>query len=143
MTVSNAGGSVTSDMVILLMTPAITRLTDDVYVIEGDTLKLNVTIVGTPPFKYNWTFPDGTTKGPEEGSSSELEVIDVKSLHAGTYSVVVEGQVGKSVTVDITVAVLQPAKIVTQPIGGEAVFGEGYSFFPAKRRRNQFSEQLF
>ncbi|MDP6794196.1 MAG: immunoglobulin domain-containing protein [Verrucomicrobiota bacterium] len=125
-TVSNAGGTVTSDMVTLLMPPAITRLTDDIYVIEGDTLKLNVTPVGTPPFTYFWSHNESSLENDIQ--NSELMVEGVKPSDAGTYSVVVEGQVGEPVTVNITVAVLQPASIITQPIGGEPVFGESFSF---------------
>ena len=39
-TVSNAGGTLTSDMVTLLMPPAITRLTDDVYAVSYTHLTL-------------------------------------------------------------------------------------------------------
>ena len=53
--ISNQTGTETSDTATLFVVvpPAITQLTDQVSVVEGDTLKLTVTAVGTEP-KYQW-----------------------------------------------------------------------------------------
>ncbi len=123
--VTNAEGSVTSDMVALLVPPTITRLTNDVSVIEGDTLKLSVTAVGTPPISYQWSKDDEEIPG---AITPELTLAETKASDAGIYTVEVQNASGRIGPFKVTVIVLQPARIVTQPVGGRAYFGEAFAF---------------
>ena len=147
--VSNQAGTETSDTATLFVVvpPAITQLTDQVSVVEGDTLELSVTAVGTEP-EYQW-YHDKNKDGiiqlavreldkpweiiePGEliefAITSVLAIAKVKPSDAGEYAVDVRNSAGHAGLVKITVIVNQPARIVTQPKGGSAVLGDSFTF---------------
>ncbi|MDP7441479.1 MAG: immunoglobulin domain-containing protein, partial [Verrucomicrobiota bacterium] len=123
--VSNPAGSVTSDMVWLSVPPTITHLPDNVSVMEGDTLELSVTATGTPPLTYQWS-KDG--EEIPEATKRELTLVGVEVSDAGIYSVEVKNALGLVGPFEVTVTVLQPVKIVTQPVEGSAHLGESFTF---------------
>jgi uncharacterized delta-60 repeat protein len=101
--------------------PAITQLTESMSVFEGDSVELSVTVVGSEPLAYQWS------KGGEElegATDSRLTLADVVPSDAGDYVVAVSNSAGRVESDVITVAMAQPASIVTQPEGGSASHGE-------------------
>ena len=143
--VSNQTGTEASDAATLFVVvpPAITQLTDQVSVVEGDTLKLTVTAVGAD--QYQWYYDknkdgiiqlavrDKFGKLIEPGEliefaiTSVLTIAKVKPSDAGEYALEVINSAGAGL-VKITVIVNQPARIVTQPKEGSAVLGESFTF---------------
>jgi len=101
--------------------PAITQLTESVSVVEGESVELSVTAVGSEPLAYQWS------KGGEaldEETNPTLALNSVVPSDAGDYMVAVSNSAGQVESDVITVTVIQPASIVSQPEGGRAGHGE-------------------
>jgi hypothetical protein len=101
--------------------PAITQLTESVSVVEGESVELSVTVVGSEPLAYQWS------KGGEElegKTNSALALNNVAPSDAGDYMVAVSNSAGRVESDVITVTMAQPASIVSQPEGVSANLGE-------------------
>jgi hypothetical protein len=101
--------------------PAITQLTESVSVVEGESVELSVTVVGSEPLAYQWS------KGGEEMEGEinpALALNNVAPSDAGDYMVAVSNSAGRVESDVITVTMAQPASIVSQPEGVSANLGE-------------------
>ena len=124
-TVSNAAGSVTSDTVTLSVEspPVITELAESLSAVEGDSVELSVTAVGTVPITYQWSKGGVALAG---ATGSTLSLANVAPSDAADYMVAVSNGAGRVESESITLKVVQPASIVSQPEGGSAVLGETF-----------------
>ncbi len=122
-TVSNAAGSVTSDTVTLSVEspPVMTELTESLSAVEGESVELSVTAVGTVPITYQWSKGGVVLEG---ATGSTLSLANVVPSDASDYMVAVSNGAGRVESESITLTVVQPASIVSQPEGGTAVLGE-------------------
>ena len=122
-TVSNAAGSETSDTVTLSVEspPVMTELTESLSAVEGESVELSVTAVGTEPITYQWSKGGVVLDGATE---STLSLANVVPSDAADYMVAVSNGAGRVESESITLTVVQPASIVSQPEGGSAVLGE-------------------
>jgi hypothetical protein len=86
--VSNAGGSITSQVATLnVIVPAmIAAQPQNRTAIAGSTVAFTVSVLGQPPFFYQWRFNQTNIAG-ENGST--LTITNVQRNHAGSYDVVV------------------------------------------------------
>lgn len=114
-TVSNAGGSVTSVAVAVAVTvakPKITTAPKAVTVKEGAAFSLKVAASGTG-LKYQWLKGGKAISG---ATAATYSVAKATTSHAGSYTVKVSNAGGSvtSVAVAVTVTVAKP-KITTQP----------------------------
>ena len=82
---------------------------------------MSVTVVGSEPLVYQWSKGGVELEG---STDSKLTLADVVPSDAGDYVVVVSNSAGQEESDVITVAMAQPASIVTQPEGGSASHGE-------------------
>jgi hypothetical protein len=101
--------------------PAITQLTESISVFEGDSVELSVTAVGSEPLAYLWSKGGVELEG---ATDSKLTLANVVPSDAGDYVVAVINSAGWVESDVITVAMAQPASIVTQPLGGSVSQGE-------------------
>jgi len=124
--VINAAGSVDSDLVTLTVEspPVITEVSGSLSAVEGDTVELSVTAVGTSPITYQWS-KGGVALAGSTGST--LSLSNVAPSDADDYKVAVSNGAGRVESESITVTVAQPASIVSQPEGGQAVLGETFT----------------
>jgi hypothetical protein len=125
-TVTNAAGSVDSDVVTLTVEspPAITELTGSMSLVDGDSVVLSVTAVGTAPITYQWSKGGVAVDGATGGT---LSLANVAPSDADDYKVAVSNGAGRVESELITVTVVQSASIVSQPEGGSAVLGETFT----------------
>ena len=101
--------------------PAITQLTESISVFEGDSVELSVTAVGSEPLAYQWSKGGVELEG---ATDSKFTLANVVPSDAGDYVVAVSNSAGRVESDVITVAMAQPASIVTQPVGGSVSQGE-------------------
>jgi hypothetical protein len=120
--VSNQDGSVTSDRVRLtveplpVVAPTITEQPQDQTVTEGDWVKLEVTVTGTEPLRFDWRAATGAPFYP----GTDTLNFQAWTRHTGAYQVVITNA-GGSVTsrwFQLTVRELPPPP----PVVGGTVF---------------------
>ncbi len=124
--VNNAAGSATSSTVTLTVVdaPTITTQPTSQTVNLGGTATFTVTASGTAPLTYQWYH--GTTA--VGGSSATLTLANVTDAMAGSYKVVVNNAAGLATSATVTLTVIDPPTITTQPngqmvnLGGTATF---------------------
>lgn len=93
-----------------LSPPVITEEPEMQDLLEGDTLILDVAVVGPGPFVYTW-LKDGE---PIEGADgSTLEIMDVTNDDEGEYSVTISNPIGEVNSLTASVTVLALPVIVT------------------------------
>jgi C1A family cysteine protease len=110
-TVADRTGSMTSDPATLtvLYPPTITQQPASQTVEMGTLANFSVTATGTPPFTYQWKF-NGTNISGE--TAATLEIADVQTANAGSYTVAVTNGQGKATS---SVAILTVKKRVETP----------------------------
>ncbi|SVA58049.1 uncharacterized protein METZ01_LOCUS110903, partial [marine metagenome] len=102
-------------MLTVMSPPEITQLTESLTLIQGESVELTVTADGHEPFVYQWS------KGGEvieEATASRLALADVAPSAAGDYTVSVSNAAGQAESGVVTVTVIEPARIISQPKGG-------------------------
>ena len=126
--VSNHARTESSDTVTLTVEspPVITELTESLSAVEGNSVELSVTAVGTVPITYQWS-KGGVAQDGATGSM--LSLANVAPSDAADYMVAVSNGAGRVESSLIALNVIQPVAIVSQPaaavaaIGDKAVFG--------------------
>ena len=100
-TVSNAAGSETSDTVTLSVEspPVMTELTESLSAVEGESVELSVTAVGTEPITYQWSKGGVVLDGATE---STLSLANVVPSDAADYMVAVSNGAGRVESESIT-----------------------------------------
>jgi uncharacterized repeat protein (TIGR03803 family) len=127
--VSNFSSSVTSSPVTLTIVDAPTfvsqaSLTNSTILAGGSNI-YSVTIGGTAPFSYQWSF---NSNAIANANSASYTVSNATSLQAGSYQVVVSNMAGAITSMVAVLTVIAPPMIVTQPQnasispGGQATF---------------------
>ena len=117
--VSNASGSVTSSpaLVRVFAPPSITQQPQGLTAIAGEPAALGVSAAGTPPLEYQWNFNGVDLPG---ATSAGLEFPSVQPADAGNYYVSVTNPYGAVFSDVVTLAVLLPPTITSQP-GGQTI----------------------
>ena len=119
----NKGGTAISETVELkvLLVPEIMQLKESLTLIEGGSGELSVKAVGSEPLAYQWS------KGGEKiDRATHPTLILAKAVpsDAGDYTVVVSNAAGQVESGVVTVTVIQPVRIVTQPEGSSAILSD-------------------
>ncbi|MDP6679755.1 MAG: immunoglobulin domain-containing protein [Verrucomicrobiota bacterium] len=121
--VQNQGGTAISEIaeLIVLMPPEITQLTESLTVIDGESVELTVAALGSEPLAYQWSRAGEAIDG---ATAPTLRLAKAASGDAGDYSVTVSNAAGQAESGVVTVKVIEPVRIVTQPEGATAILGE-------------------
>jgi ligand-binding SRPBCC domain-containing protein len=112
--VTNAVGTTNSDVATLtvLVPPAITAQPSNRTVLAGSNVSFQVTASGVPPPGFQWFF-DGTNLAG--ANASVLAFTNVQPAQAGSYSVQVTNAGGSTNSLSVTLVVLVPPTITSQP----------------------------
>ena len=105
-TVTNLLGSIVSSnasLTVLTIPPIISAQPADLTVVAGETSRLAVLAVGTPPFGYQWNF-NGSPLADASGAS--LTWTNVGTNQAGNYSVTVTNLYGSVLSSNASLTVL-------------------------------------
>jgi hypothetical protein len=94
-------------------------------VIAGTTVTLAIGTVGSTPFSYQWA-KDGTIVAA--GTNAVLALTNVSLADAGRYSVAVTNTAGSATSAVVTLSVLGPPMITTQPQGQSIFHGSNTLF---------------
>ncbi len=138
--VVNAYGTVTSAVAILtvLVPPVITTQPQSQTVIQGQTGSFSVVATGTPLPSYQWRYYGFNLSG---ATNSTLTGSNVQTSSAGNYSVVVANAAGSVTSAVVTLTVLVPAGITTQPQSMTVIQNENTSFSVVPSGTAPFSYQ--
>jgi hypothetical protein len=120
-TVSNAGGSVTSEpaQVVVQVTPSISMQPQSASVAEGGNVELTVGASGTA-LSYRW-FKNGEVLPGE--TSATLAIGNVTGDDEGNYQVVVTNLVGSASSSVAAITVIYPPAILAGPVGTNVATG--------------------
>ena len=125
--VSNAFGTVTSAVATLtvLISPSITTQPQDQTNLAGTTASFSATASGTAPLSYQWQFGGGNLDGQ---TNATLTLANVQPVNAGSYQVVVANGAGGVTSAAVTLTILAPPSITTQPQSTTNLAGTTASF---------------
>lgn len=128
-TVSNDGGSATSDAAVLSLSgidtpPSIVSQSGSQSTTVGGTVSLSVIAAGTQPFTYQW-YKDSTAIAGATGLS--LTLTNIALTDAGSYTVVVSNTAGSVTSAAMVLTVNQPP---TTPEGTIFVAADGLAGNP-------------
>jgi len=93
--------------------PIITNQPESLTNRAGTTATFSVTVVGAPPFAYQWFFNSGIPLAG--GTNADLTLTNVQAFNAGGYSVVVTNIEGGVTSTVAMLTVLTPPTITKQP----------------------------
>jgi uncharacterized repeat protein (TIGR01451 family) len=125
--VSNAYGSTTSTVAQLtvLIPPSITNEPTNQTVVAGGNVNFQVSASGTAPLGYQWWFNGTNTVGT---GTNILSVINVQTVQAGGYSVVITNSAGSVTSSVAELTVLMPPSITSQPTNQTSLVAGSVSF---------------
>ena len=109
-------------------TPAITSLSTNETVTNGNPATFSVTAAGSPPLKYQWDQNGTNIPG---ATSATLSIPSTIPNNAGSYSVIISNPYGSITSPVVTLTVDAPPAITNQPIsltvtnGTPAIFTVG------------------
>lgn len=132
-TVTNAGGSVTSNVATLTVQPppslpVIATQPSGQTVAVGGTFTLSVVASGAGTLTYAWQKNGAPVLG---GTASSLTITNAQVADSGTYAVVVSNTAGSVTSASVTVTVsasLSPPVVVTPPVAATVPLGAPVSF---------------
>ena len=121
--VSNAAGTTTSDEAIVqvLMPVAINSQPKDQSVVSGESVLLDVAVIGSNPITYQW-FVGNTQIEGENNAALRIENVEVDNI--GQYHVVASNPVSTVISEFAKLVVNLPPQIVQHPVGQTAVKGD-------------------
>ena len=121
--VSNHAGVQKSDVIVLNVAapPAILEQSESISVVEGDSIELKVSAVGSQPLAYQWSKGGVVLEGATDPS---LILNNIQPSDGDAYRVAISNDAGRVESETMNVTVVQPATIVAQPVGGSFVAGE-------------------
>ncbi|MCS5583907.1 MAG: immunoglobulin domain-containing protein, partial [Pseudomonadales bacterium] len=93
--------------------PRLLRSIEDQELLAGGTLILQVSASGTEPLTYNW-YKGGDLYS--SGADAELSIVGVTEKDGGSYQVEVVNAIASVSSTIVEVTVIEPVKIVQQPI---------------------------
>jgi CotH kinase protein/Fn3 associated/Lamin Tail Domain/Immunoglobulin domain/Chitobiase/beta-hexosaminidase C-terminal domain/Bacterial TSP3 repeat len=119
----NPFGSVTSDeaQLTVLNLPLILLAPQSLITNSGATVVFTVTAQGTGSLRYQWRFNGSDLPGANESS---LTLTNVQAANAGSYSVVVEDDIGTTQSQPAALEILQPPSVVSQPVSQAVMVGD-------------------
>ena len=125
-TVTNATGSVTSDVATLtvIIPPAISIQPVSTTVNQAASASFSVTATGTTP-TYQWKKNGADLAG---ATSATLNLTNVQTSNAGSYTVLVTNAAGSVLSSVTTLTVIVPLSITVQPVSVTANLGASASF---------------
>jgi len=111
--VGNSAGSATSAVAVVTVCvpPSIQTQPNNQTANEGQNAGFSVTANGSAPLSYQWNF----NGSPLAGASASLALTNVDPTQAGSYSVVVTNAGGSVTSRVVTLTVVVPPTITTQP----------------------------
>ena len=114
--VRNQGGIEISKpaQLTVISAPEIMQLTDSLTLIEGESVELSVKADSDGPLVYQWSLGGEKIEG---ATHPTLPLAKAVPSDAGDYTVVVSNAAGQVESGVVTVTVIQPVRIVTQPEG--------------------------
>ena len=121
--VSNHAGVQKSDVIVLNVAapPAILEQSESISVVEGDSIELKVSAVGSQPLAYQWSKGGVVLEGATDPS---LFLNNIQPSDGDAYRVAISNDAGRVESETMNVTVVQPATIVAQPVGGSFVAGK-------------------
>ena len=124
--ITNAYGSVTSGLASLtvLGAPVITSQPQSQTVRAGSNVVLTVEAMGVP-MTYQWRFNGVAITN---GTGAALSLTNAQFEQSGTYSVAITNRWGYSLSSNVTLTVLSPPQLLTQPVSTVGYWGEGTTF---------------
>ena len=125
--VTNLGGSVTSTIRTLTVNvpAAITVPPSSLTVTQWQTATFSVEAVGTPTLNYQW-YLNGVSLGNNYKTATISGPVNTNS--AGSYTVVVNNSYGYATSAPVTLTVLVPAQISSQPTNQAVTLGQSATF---------------
>ncbi len=108
--ITNAFGSVTSSIAVVLLTnapPAVVSQPPSQTILAGQNATFPVSVTGTSPLAYQWRFNGAAISG---ATTNPLVLAGAQSADAGNYTVVITNSIGS-----VTSAVAVLSVIVTNP----------------------------
>lgn len=124
----------------LLEGPKITSEPTSVVVSSGDAVTLNVIATGTGPLTYEWNY-QGTRA--QLGSITTLEIPKATDSDEGIYTVKVSNRVGEVESRSVTLSVLSPLSINSQPSAQTIIEGGSFILSVAATGEGRLSYQWF
>jgi uncharacterized repeat protein (TIGR01451 family) len=125
--VSNVYGSdISSNALLTVNEPArITGQPTNLVVVLGGSGQFTVLASGTPELNYQWSFNGTNLTG---ATNSSLLLTNVQISDAGTYAVQVSNPFGSDTSSNALLTVLEPARVVGQPVSQAVLAGASASF---------------
>ena len=105
--------------------PAISMSPVGQSLIAGDTTSLRVSATGTGPLHYLWRFNGANLAG---ATHSSLALQNVSMGQAGDYEAIVFNDAGAALSAKVTLNVLLPVSILTQPATASVRVGASTNF---------------
>ncbi|MDB6093094.1 MAG: hypothetical protein JWM32_656 [Verrucomicrobia bacterium] len=145
-TISNAGGSVTSAPATLAVTasviaPTISTQPHAVTVIAGSSASFSVLAGGTSPFTYQWSRNSAPING---ATSATFAIASAQPADAGNYAVTVSNSAGSAISANALLTVTSVAvAIASQPQNSTAAMGGTVSFSVIASGTPPFSYQWY
>lgn len=110
-TVSGTFQGITSQSALITVSQSAPTITqqpaDSETLMAGATLRIDLGVIGTPPFTYFWYF-NGSATPMSITTTPALIVPNVQLANAGTYSCVVSNQLGTTPSSTLTLTVVTP-----------------------------------
>lgn len=125
-TVSNPYGSIvsTNATISVILPVSIVTQPESTTVSVGDSVTLSVGVEGSDPISYQWFF---NNKSLVDMTNADLTIDSTEATDTGSYKVVVSNPLGKVTSSKVTLKVLDPPSITTQPQDNTIVFGHSIS----------------
>jgi polygalacturonase len=125
---ANSAGSTTSAVATLTIAvpPGIATQPTNSTATAGQNASFSVVATGTAPLGYQWYFNTNTVL--TAATNASLTLTNVQSANAGTYSVIITNMAGSITSSVVTLIVLLPPGITTQPANQTITIGQNASF---------------
>jgi len=138
--VTSPAGSVTSSVVALTVVsvPSIVTQPQSLIASNGTAANVSVTASGTGPLGYQWYQNNVPVTG---GTNAGLTLPAVSAAQAGNYYCIVTNNYGTAMSSQVTLTVLVPPSIITQPTNQALVSGNNTTFSVAVAGTGPFTYQ--
>jgi len=108
------------------VSPAITGQPQSLTALAGTNVVFSVIVTGSPPVSYQWTLNRTNIAG---ANGASLVLTNIQLEDEGEYRVAVTNAAGGLVSDAAILSVLAPPRIITQPKGKTAYWGDIAAFF--------------